>query len=190
MKAMNDREPTDGSLRSLLLGFSLREILRWDLAVAVLAGIGAAWLAHEHREQLVAALPTAAALVGVVIGVVIATATIVAAFLNPDFIRKMHAIGEDPARYLAPYLLTGFVGTLGALASIFVAALPASTPVGLAVSAAAAAGFLVVYALASMIYNLSNLVGFIRLQADAAEVPDDLPILKRRVAGEDRASAS
>lgn len=132
------------------------------------------WLGVVHPNALSAAVGTAAALVGVVVGVVIATATIVVAFLNPVFLRKMRAIDEDPVEYLAPYLLSGVLGTVGSIACVVLATLPATAPTWLVAFMGGTSGFLVLYALASMIPNLTNLVRFIRLQADAAEVPDDM----------------
>lgn len=165
----------DASLGGLLLGFSLREVLGWDLLVAVMGGAGGFWLAAFEPERLGALAPVAASLVGVVIGVVIATATIIAAFMDPAFLRKMRAIGEDPVRYLAPYIFSGVLGTVGAITAIVVAAVPPTAPTWVLASAACVGGFFVLYALASLISNLSNLMGFIRLQIDAAEVSEQKP---------------
>lgn len=147
----------------------------FDLLVAVLGGVGGLWLAISEPTRLLGVASVAASLVGVVIGVVIATATIVAAFLDPGFLRKMRAIGEDPISYLAPYIFSGVLGTVGAITTVVVAAIPPTAPPWLLALAASIAGFTVLYALASLISNLANLVGFIRLQVDAAEVPDQEP---------------
>lgn len=170
----------DSTLRSVLLGMTLQELLRGDLLVGVLGAVGAVWLAATNRDVLLGAVPTASALAGVVVGVVIATATIVAAFLNPVFLRKMRAIDEDPVSYLAPYLVSGVLGVSGAIASVVLAATPAGAPTWVIATVGGLTGFLVLYALASMIPNMTNLVRFIRLQAEAAEVPDDLPVIGPR----------
>jgi hypothetical protein len=168
------------TLRSVLLNFRLGEMLRGDLLVGVAGAAGAVWLGFNNRQALLGAVPTAAALVGVVVGVVIATATIVAAFLNPVFLRKLRAINEDPVDYLAPYLLSGVLGVVASIACVVLAALPATAPTWVVATIGGVSGFFTLWALASLVPNLTNLVGFIRLQADAAEVPDDLPVIGPR----------
>lgn len=169
-------EKRDDTLRSVLLeGMSLADVLHGDLLVGALGALGAVWLAFKHPDALDRAVTSGATLAGVVIGVVIATATLVAAFLNPAFLRKMRAIDEDVVTYLAPYLLTGFLGVIGAIALVVLSSLPTTAPTAVVAIAGGFSGFFLLYALASVIPNLTNLVRFIRLQADAAEVPDDLP---------------
>jgi len=117
-------------------------------------------------------------LIGVILGAVVAGAALIASFLNPIFLRKMRTIQRDPVRYLAPFLLTGVVGTVAALSAIVLSALPMSVPGGIRYVLAGVTGFTVFYALASTGPNLTSLVRFIRLQSDAAEVPDDIPTLR------------
>jgi hypothetical protein len=169
-------EPT--TLRGVFGELKLREVLGLDLLVGLGGAAGATWLAVNDPKTLSNALPNAVVLVGVVIGAVIAGTALVASFMNPSFLRKMRAISVDPVKYLAPFLLTGVVGTAAAIAAIVLSALPSGAPSGLRYVLAGLTGFSVFYALASTAPNLTTLVRFIRLQSDAAEVSDDLSVLR------------
>lgn len=168
----------DTTIRSVIGSLRLKDILRTDLAVGVLGGIGAYWLAVHASKSLHNALPAAVALVGVVVGAIVAGTAVVAAFLNPVFLRKMRAIGEDPVAFLAPFIVSGVVGTTAALFAITLSALPPHTPSWLLNLIATITGFTVFYAIASMGPNLTTLIRLIRVQSDAAEVPDDIPVIQ------------
>lgn len=168
---MTDRR--DDTLRSLLGESPLRDILRADLAVGLLLGAASGWLADEHPERAVDLAASAAALAGVVVGAVIAATALVVAFMSPAFLRKMRRIDEDPVSYLGPYILTGVVGTCGTVLSLVLAATPTSSPAQWLIPLAVLAGGSCGWALASLVPVFTNLIRFIRLQQDAAEVPDE-----------------
>ncbi|MCE9621005.1 MAG: hypothetical protein K8R99_01525 [Actinomycetia bacterium] len=169
--AFLDAQPT--TLRGLLAGITAGEVLRLDLFLAVAGGVGGWWAATYHPETLNSTTSLSVALVGVVVGAVIGGATIIAAFLSSSLLRKLRAIQEDPAKYLRPFLFTGLLGTIAALLCLFLNALPGAEANGLRTTTSAATGFFVVYALASLIPNLTNIIRFIRLLQEAAEVSDD-----------------
>jgi len=169
------RRQHDDTLLGLLGRFRLREILGGDLLIGVLAAVGAGVLANTKPELVAQMAVAAVGLVGVVIGVVLGAASLIVAFLNPTFLRKLRTIGEDPIDYLAPYFLTGVLATIGSILAIVLAASPSTAPSWWLVPLAASVALFGGWAIASNIPNLTNLLRFIRLQQDAAEVPDDLP---------------
>ncbi len=171
------------TLRGVLARMEVRDLFRGDLLVGLGGAAGGAWLAVADPTQLRAAVPSAVVLIGVVIGAIVAGVAIMATFLNPAFLRKMRAIDEDPVHYLSPFLLTGLTGTVAALLSIVLSALPETCPPGLLDALGGVTGATVLYALASTAPNMTSLIRFIRLQEDAAEVPDDLPEIGPRGRG-------
>ena len=162
-------------MRGVFANFKIKEVMRLDFALGVLGGVGGLVLGLRRPDLLLAGLPAVAGLAGVVLGVVLATATLIAAFLNPVFLRKLRAINDDPVNHLRPYLFTGVLAVVGSLGAICLAVSSEHAPPSWLGSAGAITGLGTVWALASMIPNLANLIGFIRLQQDAAEVPDEHP---------------
>jgi cytochrome bd-type quinol oxidase subunit 2 len=166
------------SLLSVLLDFKLSQILGLDLLLGIGGAGGAGYLALNHPESLRDAASASAQIVGVIVGLSLAGVAIQAAFFDQAFLRKSRSIGADPIRYLAPMLFTTTLGVLAALATIVVIAVPSTAPDWLLATSAGIAGFLVFWTLGSLLHNLTTLVSFVRLQADAADVSDDLPVLK------------
>jgi hypothetical protein len=163
------------TLRAVFGDFKLKEMVRLDLGLGVLGGVGGLVLGLKRPDLLISGVPAVAGLAGVVLGVVLATATLIAAFLNPVFLRKLRAIDEDPVTHLRPYLFTGLLAVIGSLGAICLAVSSSHAPPSWLAVAGAITGLATVWSLTSMIPNLANLIGFIRLQQDAAEVPDEHP---------------
>ncbi len=170
----------DENLLSVLGRFRLHEVLRGDLAVGVLGGVGAAVLAQTRPILVTAMSAVAVGLIGVVIGAVLAAASLIVAFLDPGFLRKLRMIDEDPVDYLAPYLFTGVLATVGSLLAIALAATSPTAPTWWLVPLSGAVGLFGGWAIASIIPNFTNVIRFIRLQQDASAVPDDLPTIQPR----------
>lgn len=170
-------DPSTRSPNSLAGALDLRlsQVLRGDLLVGVLGGAGGVWLAISSPDGLEASVPIAAALVGIVIGAVIAGVAIMAAFLDQSFLRKVREIGKEPVRYLKGFLFTAVLGVVAALALLVLSALPSTTTTWVLAIAAGIAGLAATWALASVIPNLGTLVQFIGLQFDASEVPEIRP---------------
>lgn len=156
-----------------MLEIRLDEVLRYDLLVAVLAAGAGVWLALEHPELAVDAAPTAAGLVGVVIGAVVAGVAILAAFMDQVFLRKLAAIGRQPTRYLAPFVFTASLGVCAALSSLALAATSPAAPSWFLAPLTALAAWFSVWTLVSLLPLFKLLMDFVGLKTDAAAIPDD-----------------
>ncbi len=163
-----------------LLGRSqLSDLLGLDFVAGVAAGVPAGIWAIDHFGTLVDASNTAANLVGAVIGVSVGAAALVAAFLNPEFLRKIRIINKDPLRYLAPFLLTAALGVLAGLSIVGLPLVTEAAPGWLHGTVGGLAAGLVVWTLLSTLRCLSSLIAFVRLQAAAADVDPRVTELKK-----------
>ena len=161
------------TLWQVLDRFRPSEILGWDLMVGLASAGGAIWATFTGRGgRLVAVAPVAVGLAGVTVTTVIASLALMAAFMSPEFLRKIAAIGQEPTRYIAPFLATVLLGIAAALFGLVLAALSPTAPAGWLGIFGALAAFFSVWAMASLVRGLNTLVQFVRLQADAAAVPD------------------
>lgn len=167
------REEPTGSLAQVLTSYELKKVLAYDLYLGLLGGAGALWLALEDPEALEEAIPLVVTLVGVVIGAILAGVTVVAAFMDQPFLRKLKAIGKEPTRYLRPFLFTAFLGIVSSLVSVPLLAAPLQDVTWLRATLAAIAGLFSVWTMASVIPALDMLVQFVGLKVDAAGIPDE-----------------
>lgn len=176
------------SLTEALRRFTLDEILRLDLYVGILGGVGAGLLAFYAPDKLDGVIVVAASLVGVVIGAVLAGVAIMSAFLDQAFLRKLKAIGREPVRYIEPFLFTAWLGIMSAFSLLVFVALPNATPQWLFIALAGLSGLLSTWTLGSVVWDLDMLVQFLGLQVDAADIPDDPSIssLRTRAKPEER----
>lgn len=175
---MVDEAPTN--LWQALDSFRPSEILRWDLAVGVVVGTGAAWMAVVTPSAVAGALPVVAGLVGVVIGAVVAGVAVQAAFLDQAFLRKLRLIGREPVRYLAPLLFTAVLGVGAGIAVLVLSVVISMWPTAVVATLSGITGLLAAWTLTSLIYDLNMIVQFVRLQDEAANLPDDVVELRRR----------
>jgi len=164
----------DDTLLYALRRLGIGDVVRLDFLLGLIGGGFGIYFGIEHPERLFNALPVAASLVGVIIGVVLAAATLIAAFFNPQFLRKMRAIEEDPVVYLAPVLLSGALASVAALGTLALACSTKGDGAPWLASVGGLTGFAAAWAIASTLPNLTSVIRFIRLQQTAAEVPDDL----------------
>jgi hypothetical protein len=165
------------SLIGALLEFRLRQVLRLDLAFAMAGGAAAAYAAIDDPKTLHSAVGPTAQAFGVIVGLALASVAIQAAFMNQPFLRKVKAIGRDPVKFLTPMLFTVTVGVFGMVAIIVLSAISPAAPSAVLGTVAGLAGFFVAWTLGSLLYNMSTLISFVRLQADAADIPDDFETL-------------
>ena len=156
------------------LDITLSEILSYDLLLGVCGGAGGIYLAFHSPSSLHNVEGVAVGVVGVVIGTVVAGIAVIAAFLDTQFLRKIHQIGKRAERYVSPFAFTAAIGVISSLFLVFSIALPPHAPKWLMVTSAGASGLFTVWTLASFIPLLSNLMDFVGLKGDAAEVPDDV----------------
>jgi hypothetical protein len=154
------------------LDLKLHEVLKYDLGIGVLGGVGALWLAFESPKTLTTAAAPALGVVGVVIGAVVAGMAVIAAFMDGVFLRKIHRIGHRAGRYVAPFASTAMIGVAAAIALIVLIALPSHPPKWLFVTTAGLSGLLTVWTVASVWPLLSMTLDFVGLKSDAADVPD------------------
>lgn len=164
------------------LDFKLSEILRLDLLVGVAGAAGAVTLALVNPDALMRAVPTAATLVGVIIGAVLAGVAVQAAFMDQAFLRKLRAINRDPVRYLAPFLFTGVSGVVAMFFILIISAMTKDTQKAVLAVSAGLTGGATAWSLASVLPCLSTLVQFVGLKMDALDVPDDIDIPRRQAA--------
>lgn len=168
-------------LVEVLRQVELGELFSLDLGVAVLVGAAGGWLGAEHFDVASAAAGTAANLIGVVVGTVVAALAIISAFMGPELLRKLELLDRDPVYYLGPFLITAVLGVAAAFATIALAATPLTADDWVHVTVAAAAGFFTAWTLGSLLHSLSTLVQFVRYQAEAAQVTEeDVAAFKRR----------
>lgn len=165
------------SVISLLSRFELRSVIRLDLAFAFVGGACGVWVAFDNPTVLASTANTTAQAFGVIVGLALAAVAVQSAFMDQTFMRKSKMIGRDPVEYLAPMLFTVTVGVFGIVAVIVVSALSPEAPTPVLAAAAGAAGFFIAWTLGGLLYNLSTLISFVRLQSDAADVPDDSDVV-------------
>lgn len=170
---MNAEPESPRSLADALSSFTMREVLGYDFVLGLLGAAGGAWVGVAAPKTLARVVPVAAALVGIVIGAVVAGVAVLAAFLDQSFLRKLRRIEREPVRYVAPFLFTAVLGIVASLLLLVLAALPVSSPTWLVGVVSGLGGLAVVWTLASVIRNLSVLVQFIGLRFEASDLPDE-----------------
>lgn len=180
MAGVTDSDRRRDTLTAVLTSFELRDILRLDLLFGLIAAAAGVYAALDAPEVLSGVASTTAQTFGVIVGLALAAVAVQSAFMNQAFLRKTKAIGRDPVRYLEPMLFTVTLGVFGIVAVIVLAALSPTAPAAVLAVVSGISGLFVAWTLGSLLYNLSTLISFVRLQADAADVPDDLDILAPR----------
>lgn len=82
------------------------------------------WLGSTTSGEVKEAIAVAAALVGVVVGAVVAGMAIQTAGFDRSFLRELAAINRDPAHYLSPFLATAVIDISALLMLLAWAAVP------------------------------------------------------------------
>jgi hypothetical protein len=172
---------SESSLKTVIDQFRPSELFGLDFGVGLLGGAGGVWLALAYPEGLANGASMAATLVGIIIGAVVAGVAVTAAFLDATFLRKLRTIGREPVRYVAPFLLTVFLGVVAALVLLVLGVLPPTTVPAVLATLAGLAGFTTVWALCSVVPAVGVLIQFLGLQFDASEVADIDPGTPRLV---------
>ncbi|MCE0488137.1 hypothetical protein [Ornithinimicrobium sediminis] len=155
---------------------------QFDFVLALLGTVLAAVRVYFSPSSLEVLQELSGALLGIVLGAVLAGAAIQAAFMDPELLRNLYRIGRDPIRYLRPFLFTATLAVLGLLASFVVALLPppavflSDAEARLTVAAAAmVVTFPALWCVLSLLPCMGMLVQFVGLKSDSAlvELPDD-----------------
>jgi MFS family permease len=110
------------------LDITLSEILSYDLLLGLCGGAGGVYLALHSPASLHNVEGVAVGVVGVVIGTVVAVIAVIAAFLDTQFLRKIHQIGKRAERYVSPFAFTAAIGVISSLFLVFSIALPPHAP--------------------------------------------------------------
>lgn len=163
------------STKALMRALDLRlsEVLRLDLPMGLVGGIGGLYLALRDWASFSAVLPLSVGAVGVVIGSVIAGMALQTAFMDGAFLRKLREVEYSPLFFLAPLLFTGVGGVAASLFALVAATITDTAsqwvhgPLGFITS------FLSFWTLASLVPALATLVEFVELKNEASLVPDD-----------------
>src|SRR5579885_428447 len=154
------------------------EILRWDLGVGLLGGIGAALVAAD-RQDLATVIGVAAQLIGAVMASVIAAMAILASFMDSAFLRKLKMIGRRPNYFLAPFMFTALLSVLAAVSLLVLSAVENSRK-WVFVAITGVAGLLLLWTLLSLIPDLVNVIDFLDIKMTASEISDDIPNINDR----------
>jgi hypothetical protein len=160
--------PLWGALR-----FTRRELFQLDLYLGIAGGVGGLILAIRAPDAVLRSVPVAAGLLGVIVGAVIAGVAILTAFMDQTFLRKLAAIDRNPVRYLGPFLFTAVLGVFAMIFLIVLSTMSSDSPDVLLAIFGLVAGFLSIWAIASLLPCLSMLVEFMGLKTDALGVPDE-----------------
>lgn len=160
-----------------LAGTSLRQIDFLGALVLSVVGAVLTIIRPELQSQVIA---NSATLLGVLLGAVLAGVAIQAAFMDESFLRAVNGIGEDPVKYMRPFLFTAVLAVGGIVVSIFGSMMlppfsfvPAF--VGRILVGIGTFGTLLptLWCLLSLLPCLGVLVQFIGLKSDAALVGRD-----------------
>jgi hypothetical protein len=156
------------SLTGVIGRFELREVLGFDLLLGLVAGGAGGWWAWSRWTEVQASTQVASTVVGIVIGALVSAVALVAAFLQPELLRKLALIDREPSRYLGPFLFNALIGIAAALALTVVALAPANLERWPAAIVGGLALGLTAWTLGCLPRGLSTMVQFVQLQTEAA----------------------
>lgn len=148
---------------------------QFDFLTALVGAIGLAMAAWFDPRVLPNLANFVTVVVGVVLGAVLGGASIQAAFMDQEFLRKLKDIGKPPERYLAPFLFTATLAVFAMVLLLVLTLLPHDLHPSLAALAGGVTGLASLWAVLSLLPCLAMLVQFVRLKAVAADVPDRSP---------------
>ncbi|MBC9723693.1 hypothetical protein [Streptomyces sp. TRM68367] len=131
---------------------------------AVLGGAGGAWLGHDDDLPVHEVLGVAVSMVGVIIGAVFAILAMITRACDNTFLRKARKAGILPVtNYLWPFFTIIAMGVLSTIFLLILAGVPEDAPTPVRMMAGAAAGFFILWTLASLLPALGALIVFTRL---------------------------
>lgn len=159
------------SLKDALDSYHPSNFLGYDFWLSLGGTAGGIALAIASPGTLSRVIPVAAAVVGVVIGAVVAGVAVLAAFLDQAFLTKLKQINRQPIRYMRPFLFTASLGVVALILLLVLISLPASTPTWLVAVLGGLAGTATIWTLTSVLPCLDMLVQFVGLRFIAADAP-------------------
>jgi len=148
------------------------EILRWDAAIALLGAGGGGALSTYRLSHIGEAVAIGVTAMGFIVAGVIAGASVLAAFLDQPFLRKLAAIGKGPSYFLAPLIFTALTGVVATL--LLIVWYGSETgPLAIRVICGVSACFFGIWSIASLIPDLVMLSELAEIKATATGIPDD-----------------
>ena len=128
-------------------------------------GVGGGFLEADRPQQIDVMVGVSAGVVGVVIAAVVSGAAIIAAFMDQEFLRKLASLDppRPPAKYLAPFIATAFIGLISMLLLLGLTGDPSTTAPASQVLAGFT-GLMVVWTITSLGGTLKMIVDFVDLK--------------------------
>ncbi|MGW0839170.1 hypothetical protein ACWD26_03230 [Streptomyces sp. NPDC002787] len=156
-----------------LVHVSLRSWWWGEPLAAVCGAAGGAWLGHDGDLPMDETLGVAVSMVGVIIGSVFAILAMITRACDNTFLRKARKAGILPiTNYLWPFFTVIAMAVLSTVFLLVVAGVSEDAPTPLRMMAGAAAGFCVLWTLASLLPALGALVVFTRLIEKTSGIGD------------------
>ncbi|MEU2338550.1 hypothetical protein ABZ608_34115 [Streptomyces sp. NPDC013172] len=140
-----------------------------EYVLTIVGAGGGAWVGVDGRPRELVILATSA-LVGVIIGAVIAGMAIQTAGFDRTFLRNLKAANKNPIKYLRPFLFTASAGVSSAIAILVWSAIPPTASETANGIIGGLSGSLAMLTLASVFPALNTLVAFIPLLSASAEI--------------------
>jgi hypothetical protein len=151
--------------------FHPRQIWWGEYALALLGGVGGGLVGYGRPRDVSDIVAITAALVGIVVGGVVAGMAILAAGLDTPFLVKLNKLGIESERYLSPFLGTTAIGIAAIIASVSWVALADVGNCFVRTALGAGSGGLTLWALGSLVPALGTLVQFVGLRQESTESP-------------------
>ncbi|MDX3118582.1 hypothetical protein [Streptomyces scabiei] len=154
-------------------------LLEWVLTIIGIGG--GAWVGWSEPHLTERIVVASSALVGVIVGAVVAGMAIQSAGFDQEFLRKLSRLKratseqKDAVYYLTPFLYTAMAGVFSMISILTWSAIPDSAPSWLRGCAGMLTGGLLMNTFVSLIPGLNMLVVFLRIVQASASVPDRDP---------------
>ncbi|MDN0195483.1 hypothetical protein [Streptomyces sp. S.PNR 29] len=140
---------------------------------AILGGAGGAWLGHDDDLPMDEVLGVAVSMVGVIIGAVFGILAMITRACDNNFLRKARRAGILPiTNYLWPFFTIVAMGVLSTIFLLIVAGMSDDAPTPIRMTFGAAAGFFIMWTMASLLPAMGALIVFTRLIEKTSGIND------------------
>lgn len=169
-----EKRPGDVAAERLWEALSFEPGNLWwgEWVAGVVGALAGGWLAVAHEDRVPDVAAVGAALVGVLVGAVIAGMGVQTAAFDRTFLQNLTEICRDPVSLISPFLQTAVIGIAALVGLLAWVAVPDSAPAAVRGLIGAFSGSASLWTLASLIGALGTLVQFIGLLQDSALVPE------------------
>ena len=156
-----------------LVHVSLRSFWWGEPLGALLGAMGGAWLGHDDELPVEPVLGVAASMIGVIIGAVFAVLAMITRACDTAFLKKAKKARILPMTdYSWPFFTIVAMGILATISLLVLAGVSEEAPDEIRMTAAAMAGFFVLWTLASLPPAMGVLIVFTRLIEKTANIND------------------